>query len=377
MSNKLIIAAAGSGKTTHLINEAIKITSQKVLITTYTEANEAEIKKKFYEVNGCIPPNITVQTWFSFLIQHGVKPYQSVIYNGDITGLQLVNQKSGVKYYIGKRPIYYGEDEAEKHYFSKAGRIYSDKLSKFVVKANMVTNGLVIDRISRIYDNVFIDEIQDMAGYDLDIIKLLFNSRANVLMVGDPRQVTYHTHDEAKYKKYSEGNVEEFINEECSGLDVEIDKKALNTTFRNNKRICEFANSIYPNFEPCSCANNEKTSHDGVFFISSNCVNRYLQTFNPIQLRDKATVPVNMQYPVMNFGESKGITFDRVLVYPTKPMLSWMLDNNTELKNQSRARLYVAVTRAKYSVAIVVDNLEKYDVVGIEKFVFSEANYND
>ena len=52
MSNKLIIAAAGSGKTTHLVNEALKVKDGKVLITTYTEANEKEIIKKFYKLNG-------------------------------------------------------------------------------------------------------------------------------------------------------------------------------------------------------------------------------------------------------------------------------------------------------------------------------------
>jgi ATP-dependent exoDNAse (exonuclease V) beta subunit len=46
VNNKLIIAAAGSGKTTYLIDEAIKNREKKVLITTYTQANEAEIKKK-------------------------------------------------------------------------------------------------------------------------------------------------------------------------------------------------------------------------------------------------------------------------------------------------------------------------------------------
>ena len=48
-NNKLIIAAAGSGKTSHLIEEAIKNREKKVLITTYTQANEAEIKKKIIE----------------------------------------------------------------------------------------------------------------------------------------------------------------------------------------------------------------------------------------------------------------------------------------------------------------------------------------
>ena len=73
--NRLIIAAAGSGKTTFLVDEALKQTGN-VLITTYTEANEAEIKNRIVQKNKYIPSNITIQTWFSFLIQHGVKPYQ-------------------------------------------------------------------------------------------------------------------------------------------------------------------------------------------------------------------------------------------------------------------------------------------------------------
>ena len=73
MSNNLIVAAAGSGKTTHLVNEALKIADEKVLITTFTEANENEIRKKFYDLKGYIPNNITFQTWFSFLIQNGLK----------------------------------------------------------------------------------------------------------------------------------------------------------------------------------------------------------------------------------------------------------------------------------------------------------------
>ena len=54
-NNKLIIAAAGSGKTTYLINEAMRFKDDKILITTYTEANEDEIKKKI-----CIKTKYTI-----------------------------------------------------------------------------------------------------------------------------------------------------------------------------------------------------------------------------------------------------------------------------------------------------------------------------
>lgn len=45
-NNKLTIAAAGSGKTTYLIKEALNSRDGRVIITTYTIANEAEIKKE-------------------------------------------------------------------------------------------------------------------------------------------------------------------------------------------------------------------------------------------------------------------------------------------------------------------------------------------
>lgn len=80
MNDKLIVAAAGSGKTTFLVKEALRLPKAKILLTTYTEANEAEIKKKIIAENKFIPENITVKTWFSFLIEHGVKPFQGVLY---------------------------------------------------------------------------------------------------------------------------------------------------------------------------------------------------------------------------------------------------------------------------------------------------------
>ena len=130
INNKLIIAAAGSGKTTFLIDEALKKQDSKILITTYTEANETEIRKKIIEKNKCIPENITVQTWFSFLLEHGAKPYQGALYKKDIKGMLLVNERSGIKYKTKDGiPIYFREnDEFEKHYFTPGQRIYSDKL---------------------------------------------------------------------------------------------------------------------------------------------------------------------------------------------------------------------------------------------------------
>jgi len=47
------------------------------------------------------------------------------------------------------------------------------------------------------------------------------------------------------------------------------------------------------------------------------------------------------------------LSFDRVLIYPTKPILEWIIGKSKELKIESRSKFYVAVTRARYSVAFV------------------------
>lgn len=369
-NNRLIIAAAGSGKTTFLVNEALK-TSSTVLITTYTQANEAEIRKKFIEINGCVPSNVTIQTWFSTLLQHGVRPYQGGVFDEPIKGMILVNEPSALRFKTksGKK-VYFGEsDNFKKHYFNNESKIYSDKISKFVIRCNEKNHGAVIERLSRIFSNIFIDEVQDLAGYDLEFLKLLLKSKSNILFVGDPRQVTYLTHNEKKYTKYKEGLIKEFIQNECPKNICYIDEETLNSSHRNNKYICEYSSKLHPDY--ISCVSNQMitTDHDGIFLVRKKDVDHYLQKYNPVQLRDSSREIINMNYQSINFGESKGLTFDRVLIYPTKPFINWMNDNNSELAPMSRSKFYVALTRAKFSVGIVYDFNDGVHIDGVQKYV--------
>jgi len=365
-NNKLIIAAAGSGKTTYLVNEALKIKEERVLITTYTQANEAEIRKRIIEANKCIPENVTVQTWFSFLLKHGVRPFQGVLFEKKIKGLILVNSQSGVKCYIKERPIYFGEEkDFEKHYFSNQLKIYSDKLSKFVFRCNEKT-GNVIGRISRIYQHIFIDEVQDLAGYDLELLKLLFNSNSNILLVGDPRQGTYSTNSAPKNKQYKKSQIIHFF--ENKFINITKDETSLIVNYRCIKPICDLSNKLFANMQQTTSGNNITISHAGIFFIKKQDVEKYLQQYQPMQLRDNKKTNVNENYKAMNFGESKGLSFDRVLIYPTEPILKWLKNYKSELKDTSRSKLYVAITRARYSVGFVVEDDEQSIIEGIKYF---------
>ncbi len=368
MGNKLIISAAGSGKTTLLVKEALEILDDPVLITTFTEANEQEIRSKFIEINGYIPKNVTIQTWFSLLIKHGIKPYQSVLFDFHVNGMLLVNKQSGFRYKTPKGfPVFWGESNFNQYYFTDNKKIYSDKLSKLVIKINEKSEGKIIDRLINIYPNIFIDESQDLAGYDLDIIRLLSESPVNLIMVCDPRQVTYLTHNESKYRKYRNGLLEEFIKDKCSNINFEIDNHTLSHSHRCNEKICVYSNKLYSTFKPCFSAQDSVTGHDGIFLVKNTNIKKYLETYNPVQLRwNSLTKNINLKYTVNNLGLSKGLSFDRVLIYPTSDMIKWMKNHDHKFSDEARAKFYVGLTRARYSVGIVCEENDDYILENIE-----------
>lgn len=378
-----MIAAAGAGKTRLLVQEAREHTNEKILITTFTQENERSTKQQFLKLNGCVPAHVTIQTWFSFLIQHGVKPFQGSfnekLFDIEINGLFFNTGENTGEYgefnnNKGVRVAHSEEKKFMQHYFVGKTKILSDVLSKFVFKSNKKSKNAVINRISKIFTHIYIDEVQDLAGYDLELIKLFFESSSNVLLVGDPRQTTYLTSLYNKHKNYRDG-IKDFLNDLKKKKDkpCEIDEETLSVSHRNNQDICDFSSLLYPDFqavEPCSCCRAPEVPHQGIFTVRKNEVNLYLNEFQPMQLRWNKTKKVNEGYPVCNFGESKGQTYERVLIYPTKEMLKWLESKKLLEANTTKAKFYVAITRAKYSVAFVSDSA----IHGINHYQFEPCS---
>ena len=113
-----------------------------------------------------MPSNITVKTWFSFLLQHGVRPYQSALNDGvheNDLGFFLTSKKSGQKFDKNGKPVtnnrgiplFWGEKDFLKFYFTSSLKMYSDKISKFVFNSDKKTGGEVLSRISRIYKHIY------------------------------------------------------------------------------------------------------------------------------------------------------------------------------------------------------------------------------
>lgn len=340
--NKIIIASAGSRKTTCIVEEALSLTDKNVLITTYTNENLEQINSYIIQKNGCVPKNITILSWYSFLLQDGVRPYQrSVTQKGRVNSIifkDIPDQLKRIK-----------KSNIDKYFFTKGNDIFRDRVSDFVCYVDDQSSGAVINRLQGIYDYIFIDEVQDFAGYDLNFLEKLFNSSVNIVAVGDPRQATFSTNNSLKNKKFKKSSISEWISQKQTDGLITVEER--NDCYRCNQHICDFGDSLFPDLPKTISKNTDVTGHDGVFYLEEKDVLEYVEQYKPTILRyNKKTDTMSLR--AVNIGLSKGRTYERVVIFPTKPMLAYI--NTSDIsKAGDISKLYVAVTRAKYSVAFV------------------------
>jgi DNA helicase-2/ATP-dependent DNA helicase PcrA len=346
-SNSVIISAAGGGKTTRIVGDALGGGSERSVLLTYTENNVGELKKRFYELNSTIPKNVEVWSWYTFLLREMARPYQNTMFNGRIRGIFWVEGRSGT---------FADATQISRYYLHGDELIYSDKLARFVYECDRASGGAVIKRLEQRFDQLYIDEIQDMAGWDIEVIELLLRSTISVTLVGDHRQATFRTNNAAKNSGYGGINIVKKFREWqkaklCSliyGLE----------THRCNQHIADIADAFFPQEPKTKSLNHTITGHDGVFVVSSAEVAKYVEEYHPQVLRLDVRTECH-GYPAMNFGESKGLTFDRVLIFPHKLGQKWLSTGDPSHVEKSASKMYVGVSRARYSVAFVHDGAVK------------------
>jgi len=121
--------------------------------------------------------------------------------------------------------------------------------------------------------------------------------------------------------------------------------------------IAKFSDGIFdPSwaFPNTQSENRSVTDHDGVFLVSPQHVAEYVRTFQPQCLRHSVSSGKAFDLDYLNFKVSKGMTYERVLIVPTGPIKKFIA-SNVFLEQTSASSFYVAVTRAKQSVAIVME----------------------
>jgi DNA helicase-2/ATP-dependent DNA helicase PcrA len=349
---KLIIASAGSGKTTLLVNEALSRPDKRIAIFTYTNNNINEIKKKFCKKNGGIPQNVDVVTWFAFLLHECARPYQRSVYPK--------RRVKTIHFPTGRSPYYASYSDTEKYYFRNGDEIYSDKISRFVIDCETNSNGLVTQRLANIYDEIFIDEFQDLSGWDLSLLEVFLQYGIRMMIVGDPRQYIYATNHSAKNKQFRGMGVLDLVCKWQASNLCQIETLASN--YRCNQEICDFANRLFPNMENMESHNSTTTDHDGMFVLSENNVHEYVMRFSPVLLRYDINANT-YGYPALNFGSSKGLEFERVLIIPHGPIKKYLQKGDVKDVEKALEKFYVAITRAKHSVAFLYDGKCSVDCI--------------
>ena len=337
--NLAIIAAAGSGKTQTIIDRVLARPDERALMLTYTLQNQLQIEQRLHQTVAGVPAHARITGWMSFLLSDGIRPYQHAVLN-------VIDRVRGLNF--EGTPHEYTKRLTPPYYVDRGGGAYGRNLADFACTANERSGGEVIRRLEAIYDHIYIDEVQDLAGYDLDFLDLLFASNIAITLVGDPRQCLLATARVPKNKKYRGEGLLTWLNERTAVCTREDQPES----WRCHRDICDFASALFPTYPAIVSKNDASVEHQGVFQVTPMDVHEYVDEYRPRVLRyDKRADTLG--HPAINIGEAKGSTFDRVLIFPTGPMRRYLRDRDPSAL-KTREHLYVAVTRARHSVAFVV-----------------------
>ena len=123
------------------------------------------------------------------------------------------------------------------------GNAYSKNASELALKCDEISDGAVIKRLEEIYSHIYIDEVQDVSGYDFTWIQKFCNSKIVVTMVGDYKQTIFSTNRKNIHSQKTGVNL-------LSGLNELVEQDALqivknNKTRRFNQDIASYANQIF------------------------------------------------------------------------------------------------------------------------------------
>jgi len=321
---------------------AINHPAEKILLTTYTHENTTLLYDTVCEINGIQPQNIVIMSWFSFLLAECVRPYQNFIYaDKRIENLHFVP-------YISAK--FTRRSDFRSFYLSNDNHIYSDKMTDFAYCCNEKSGGLVVNRLELMFDVFILDEAQDISGWDLDFIELLLKSKIKVIMVGDVRQRTYSTSKSIKNKRYSDDIYLWFAYLEAKGYGK---VKLLNKSYRCIQTICDFADALFPSLPKTLSHNYKDNEHTGIYILNPSDLYEYCGLFSPqILAHDKRAATKFPGLLLKNFGLVKGQTFNHVVIVPTKPIEKYLSNGDIAVLS-SKEKLYVAITRARFSVAFI------------------------
>lgn len=335
MDKQVIFAVAGSGKTTFLINQLNE--TERFLLVTYTNNNVQNLKAGIVKKFGYFPNNIKLYSYYSFLHSICYKPF-----------LQDKLRTKGINY--ESIPSRFIKSNKREYYIDKSNRLYSSRISKILFATNEHKN--VVERVSKYFDYLLIDEIQDFGGNDFNLLKELSLADVKLTYVGDFFQHTFDTSRDGKTNSTLHDDFGKYINE-FQKMGVVPDTKILSKSFRCSPTTCKFiTDNLYISIE------SHKEDVTIVEYIDNP--ERAKEIYNNHSIV-KLFYREHYKFDCFsrNWGDSKGENkyFDVCVILNKSTLDKYNKGKLNELPPITKNKLYVALSRAKKNLYLIPYNL--------------------
>lgn len=341
MDKKLILAVAGAGKTTHILNDLRP--ENRSIILTYTNQNLFSLEESLRRKNGgVIPSHVEVRTYFSFLHSFCLRPYLSYDLrdNGFVYGPVPAHAQKKKK-------------TALDHYMSSGRYLYAARAAKLLAESKCMPK--VKERLRRHFDCLYVDEVQDFAANDFNFLLDISQSGIKTLFAGDYYQHTYDTSRDGNTRSTLHSKGLEAYVEEFRKAGFEVDNNTLAASRRCSPSVCAHISEKL---------GIEIDSHrlDAVEVRYLSEPNEIVKVFSDPQI-------VKLYYQSYqkhncfgnNWGNSKGLdTYTDVCVVLNKTSFDLLQKGKgRDLAPATKNKLYVACSRARGNLYFVEEALLK------------------
>lgn len=235
---------------------------------------------------------------------------------------------------------------------SSGRRLYSNRLAKFITQTETVP--LVIARIEKYFDAFYVDEVQDFAGHDFNLLLQLVAANVECQFVGDFHQ---HTYDTSR-----DGNVNSRLFEDyaayqarfkASGMRVDIE--SLKASRRCSKSVCDF---ITEKIGIPIQSDGERIT-DVLYEEDEVAVQAIYEDPSTVKLFLKEHHKYSCYS--QNWGASKGIDRyqDICVVLNPANVKAWKSGSFKGINEETKNKLYVACSRARGRLTFIPESLLK------------------
>ena len=239
-----------------------------------------------------------------------------------------------------------------RYYMNSGAKLYHNRLAKLLEIMNV--QSLLNQRLEKYFENIFIDEVQDFAGHDFNLLMNICKININIILVGDFFQHTFDTSRDGVVNRNLHKDLSVYQSR-FTKVKIKIDSQTLSHSYRCSPTLCDFVTekvgipiSSHREDETKICLIEDMSIMEEKFHCN-NTVKLFYQSHNKYSCYSQ------------NWGASKGEDHyhDVCIVLNKNSYDLFKLGELHKLNPQTRNKLYVACTRARGDLYLASDQLLK------------------